>query len=79
MDDQRIKVRINQVWQSVQSGMRVEIIGKKGDKWQTRVLTDRHGVYAGTHTLTIHTLRSKYRPVTREELQGELDNQLAMT
>lgn len=76
MDDSKEKIRINQVWQSQQNLMRIEIIGKKGDNWKTRILTDKHGIYAGTHTMNKYTLRARFKLVPKETLQKELDDEL---
>lgn len=54
------EVKINQVYRSKQSGTQVLIAGKKKDKWLTKVLTEKPGVYNGTHTLSDLVLLKRY-------------------
>lgn len=57
-----VKVRLNQIYQSRRHAhIRVEIVRKaKNDKWKARILTERPGVYSGTHTLAKYTLEKEF-------------------
>jgi hypothetical protein len=55
-----MKIKIGQVYRSRRSPQLVEIVRKKGGKWQARVLTDKHKVYNGTHTLAELTLEKDF-------------------
>lgn len=46
-----------QIWLSKRGGNQVEIYCKVGGfRWKVKKLTDKVGVYNGTHTLTLRTL-----------------------
>lgn len=53
-------IKKGQIWQQKGHSLQVEVIRRKDFRWQCRILTDRTGVYAGTHTMTPYTLWSKY-------------------
>lgn len=56
----KIPIKKGQVWKDKKSSMQVEVIAKKGFHWQTRILTKKRNVYAGTHTMTPYTLWTNY-------------------
>ncbi len=57
----KIAVRIGQVYRSKKSNCQVEIIGKaKSDRWKARILSNKPGVYKGTHSLAIFTIYKNY-------------------
>ena len=53
-----IEIERGQIWQSKgTSGMQVLVHRKVGGgRWKVKKLTNKTGVYNGTHTLTIYTL-----------------------
>lgn len=54
-------IKLHQLYKSRRSSMVLEIVGfKKSGKYQARILTDKYGVYAGTHTLTRYTIAKGY-------------------
>lgn len=53
-------IRINQVYKNRVSNMQILIAGKKGGKWKAKVLTEKPGVYAGTHSFAEFTLRHQF-------------------
>lgn len=55
-------IRKGQIWQSkTKDNIQLEICGKKRDKWLTKVLTNKPGVYNGTHTMADYTLYKKFK------------------
>ncbi len=55
------KIEIGQVWQNkIKPSYQLEVLGKHGDGWKTRILTKKTGVYAGTHTVGSWLLWKKY-------------------
>jgi len=56
----RTKIKKGQIWKQKGNSMTVEIVGPKDGKWKARVLSDRIGMYKGSHTLNERTLWSKY-------------------
>lgn len=38
----------------------IEITGKKGGRFNSRVLTDKPGVYNGSHKFSLQTLKKEY-------------------
>lgn len=57
----KIPIKVNQIWQSKRStDFQVIITGKKNDKFNTKILTNKTGVYNGTHKLARNTLYSKF-------------------
>lgn len=55
-----MNIKLHQVYKSVFSNLMIEVIGKKGSKFKTRILTEKYGVYAGSHTMTEITIRKQY-------------------
>lgn len=56
-------IKKGQIWKQKTSEMQVIITGVSGGKWRSKVLTDRPGVYAGSHTMSPHTLYLRYELV----------------
>lgn len=54
------KVKVGQIYKSRYSGIQVQISGRKGDKWLTKVLTAKPGVYKGSHTLSLLSIRQRF-------------------
>lgn len=57
-------VRKGQIYKSVSSKMIVEVFGMSGSKYKTRVLTDKPGVYAGTHTLSRKSIATRFKLIS---------------
>lgn len=55
-----MSIKLHQLYKSRVSALIVEVIGKKGGKFKTRILTSKYGVYAGTHTLSEQTIAKQY-------------------
>lgn len=55
-----MKVKLNQIWRQKNHEMTVIISGKKGSMWKAKVLSDKPGVYKGSHTFNERTLFHKY-------------------
>ena len=53
-------IKLNQIWKSKVHAMRVIICGRKGGKWKAKVMTDKHDVFNGSHTLSETTLWKRY-------------------
>lgn len=53
-------IKLNQIWKQKNHEMRVIIVGRKGGKYRAKVLSDKPGIYKGSHTLASQTLWSKY-------------------
>ena len=60
------RIKLHQVYKSKQSGIHVEIIGHKGGKYKTRVLTAKTGVYNGSHLLASRTIQKMYELVDKQ-------------
>lgn len=57
------KVRLNQIYKSTRNSQYVIIAKQKGGKWKVKILSEKRGVYKGTHTLAKATLESNYQLV----------------
>lgn len=57
---ERIPIKPHQIWKQKTSDFQIFINRRKGHKWQVKVLTDRHDVYAGTHTMNPITIWKKF-------------------
>jgi hypothetical protein len=55
-----LSIRRHQIYKAKRSDVVVEISGKNGGGWRARVLTDKPGVYNGSHTLADRTLKRCY-------------------
>ncbi len=66
------QIKLREVYQSIRNGYMVEIIGKKGGKYSTRVLTMKEGVYAGSHTLAPRTIFKGYKRVEKKDFPWNL-------
>lgn len=54
-------IRINQIYKSrLNRDYRIVVTGKKDAKWLCKVLTDRHGVYNGSHRMAERTLDKRF-------------------
>lgn len=56
----KMKVKIGQIYKSIHSDMQVVVKGKSNDKWKTAILTNKPGVYNGSHTLSNYTIKHKF-------------------
>lgn len=56
----RVPIKPHQVWKSKISDFQIYISRKKGEKWETKVLTDKPDVYNGTHTMSPITIWKKF-------------------
>lgn len=59
----RIPIKRNQIWKNKVSGFQLMVSSKKGVKWKCKVLTDKHDVYNGTHTMSQFTIWKKFELV----------------
>lgn len=59
---EKVQIKLNQVWKSKLSSFQIVISGKakESHKWKTKVLTEKPGVFAGSHTMSEHTLWKKF-------------------
>jgi len=55
-------IKINQIYKSKKNKNHYVIIVGKGkhDKWKAKVLTDKEGVYNGSHTFADRTLQKMF-------------------
>lgn len=54
-------VKKGQIWRSKgREDLQIEICGKTRDKWRTRILTNKPGVYHGSHTMSDYTLYKRF-------------------
>lgn len=53
-------IKKNQIYKAIGHDYHVIICGKKGSNWKAKILTDKPGVYRGSHTLNPNTIRYKY-------------------
>lgn len=53
-------IKKGQIYKAKKSNSQVEIGGKKGGKWLAKVLTDKPGVYNGSHRLAERTLNKQF-------------------
>ena len=54
------KIKKGQIWINRFNGAQVLIAGKSGVKWKAKVLTDRAGVFNGSHTFNQRVLWDKF-------------------
>lgn len=52
--------RKGQIWINKQNGMRLVVAGTKGGMLKAKILTEKPGVYAGSHTLSPQLLKRRY-------------------
>lgn len=65
----RIRVRVGQIYRQKRHKVAVEIFGRSGsDKWKARILTEKPGVYAGSHTLANFTIWKYYEQVEKSDV-----------
>ena len=62
-----INIKKGQIYEHLRHGQRVEVIGKKGSKIKTRVLTAKPGVFGHTHTFVPEALLRKYRMIKKQK------------
>lgn len=64
-----MKIRLNQVYRSKRHpNICLEVIGKrKSCKWLTRILTEKPGVYAGSHSMPEFILKKEFELLDDEE------------
>lgn len=53
-------IKKGQIWASTKGDSQYEVVSKDGFKWKLRKLTNRPGVYHGTHTMTPYTIWGNY-------------------
>jgi len=56
-------IRRNQIYKQKGNNFHILIAGRKRDKWLTKVLTGKPGVYKDTHTMADRTLNKRYELV----------------
>lgn len=56
----RKAVKRGQIWKQKGHAVTVIITGSNGGRWKAKVLTDKPGVYNGSHTFTQQTLNARY-------------------
>lgn len=56
----KTRPKIGQIWKSKRGEMVVIITGKSKDKWRTKILTEKPGVYNGSHTLSRMSLYKNF-------------------
>lgn len=66
----RGKVKIHQFYKSKKNKIIVEVIGQssRGGKWKARILTERDGVYHGSHTFAVRTLYKEYELINKKDI-----------
>lgn len=72
-----MRIKKGLFYKNKKNGMILEITGKHGDHWKTRVMTEKKGVYAGTHTMPEIILKQRYE-ICDNPLHGrsELDKKI---
>lgn len=58
---ERIPIKIGQIWENKRNKAQFLIVGKKDDKFLTKVLTDKPDFYSATHKMARMTLWNKFR------------------
>lgn len=53
-------IKRNQIWKHSASDFQILVAGKKGRKWNCKVLTERPGVFNGSHTMSQITIWKKF-------------------
>jgi len=53
-------IKKGQIYKGNRNNTQIEISGKKGGKWQAKVLTIRPGVYNGSHSFTERTIKKNF-------------------
>lgn len=53
-------IKKGQIYKANRNSQQVEIFGKKGGKWLAKILTEKPGVYHGTHTLAERTIEKQF-------------------
>lgn len=57
----KVAIKIGQIWRSKMAHhYQVLITGKRNDKWNAKVLTEKTDVYRATHKLASNTIWSKF-------------------
>lgn len=56
----RETIKINQTWRSKKNNYQLLITGKSGGKFKTKVLTDKPGVFGGSHTMAPQSIWLNY-------------------
>lgn len=59
----RTPIKRHQIWRQKGSDFQIYINRSKNNKWQVKVLTAKHDVYAGTHTMSSITIWKKFELV----------------
>ncbi len=65
------RIRIGQVYVHKRNKMELEVVGKAGAKWKTRVLTIKSGVYNGTHTMAESVIRWHFILIPKQQWKSE--------
>lgn len=56
----RTPIKVNQIWRNRVSNFQILVAGKKGVKWNCKVLTEKPDVYNGSHTMSQWTIWKKF-------------------
>lgn len=56
----QVAIKRNQIWKNKRSDFQILVAGKKGRKWNCKVLTNKPGVFNGSHTMADITLWKKF-------------------
>lgn len=55
-----MRIKRGQVWKQKNKEFYLVITGKKGSKWNAKVLTEKSGIYGGTHKMSEFMLHLRY-------------------
>ena len=59
-----MSIKLNQIYKQKGHEFYIVISSKKGSKWGAKVLTNKPGVYKGSHSMNEYTLKAKYELVS---------------
>jgi hypothetical protein len=56
----KVKIIVGQIYINRKNNLQILIAGRKRDKWLTKVLTEKPGVYNDTHTMSNYTIFKRF-------------------
>lgn len=56
-------IKVGQIYKHRHSNQQLLVAGKKGDMWNTKVLTGKPGVYNGSHKMSEYWLLKHFEQV----------------
>lgn len=64
-------IKLNQIYKSKRSDLTLIVTGRKGGKYRCKVLTEKPGVFNGSHSMCEQTLRRQYILIPHGDSKAE--------